>query len=127
MWILLFFAFIVIVVVLIPKKNAAQGVGDGFVENMNIVDGLSVYLRMLMKQSQDAGVTAALENLSETVKYAEPMTNRITANQEKLILRNVDKLRTAFNDGDMAAVKELCEKINMLFIERDKILMGSKA
>ena len=41
-------------------------------------------------------------------------------------MQYLTELRVKFDAGDMAAVKELCPKIELLFVERNTKLMVSK-
>ena len=67
-----------------------------------------------------------MKKLSETIKYSDPMTNSAVTTQEQMIMQYMAELRTIFDSGDINAVKELCNKIELLFVERNKKLMISK-
>ena len=68
----------------------------------------------------------AIKQLSETIKYSDPMKNDIVAPQEQMINQYMMQMRMAFDSGDMNTVLNLCNNINLLFIERNKKLMISK-
>ncbi len=67
-----------------------------------------------------------MKKLSETIKYSDPISNSVVAIQEQMIMQYMAELRTTFDLGDMVRVKELCGKIELLFVERNKKLMISK-
>ena len=95
-------------------------------ENVNFIQGINVDVEMLIQRSTTPEITGALKKLSETIKYSDPMTNSVVATQEQMIMQYMAELRTVFDSGDMNAVKELCSKIELLFVERNKKLMISK-
>ena len=123
---LLLCLFIVIAVVSILTRDAVQSVDSKIKENVSFIKGMNLDVEMLMQRSNNAEVTGALKKLSETIKYSDPMSNGAVALQEKMIMQYMAELRTTFDVGDMAAVKELCGKIELLFVERNKKLMVSK-
>lgn len=118
--------FIVIALVSIMTRDAVQSVDSKIKENVSFIKGINVDVEMLLQRSDDAEVKGALKKLSETVKYSDPMSNKVVAMQEQMIMQYLAELRVKFDAGDMAAVKELCSKIELLFVERNKKLMVSK-
>ncbi len=123
---LLLCIFIVIALISIMARDTVQSVDDKIRTNVNFIKGINVDVEMLLQRSTDAEATGALKKLSETVKYSDPMSNRIVAAQEQMIMQYMAELRNTFDSGDMVQVKELCGKIELLFIERNKKLMISK-
>lgn len=118
--------FIVIAAVSLMTRDAVQSVDTKIKENVSFIKGINVDVEMLLQRSSDAEVKAALKKLSETVKYSDPMSNSVVAMQEQMIMQHLAELRTAFDAGNMDAVKELSAKIELLFVERNKKLMISK-
>lgn len=118
--------FIVIALVSIMTRDAVQHVDSKIKENVSFIKGINVDVEMLLQRSDDAEVKAALKKLSETIKYSDPMSNSVVAMQEQMIMQYLAELRVKFDAGDMKAVKELCPKIELLFVERNKKLMVSK-
>lgn len=123
---LLLCVFIVIAIVSIMTRDTVQNVDKKIKENVNFVKGINVDIEMLIQRCTNPDATAALKKLSETVRYSDPMTNSIVATQEQMIMQYMAELRTVFDSGNMDSVKELCSKIELLFIERNKKLMISK-
>ena len=85
-----------------------------------------MHIEMMLTRSTDPEVTGALKKLSETIKYSDPMSNSAVAVQEQMIMQYIAELRSVFDSGDMSKAKELCSKVELLFIERNKLLMLSK-
>ncbi|MDE6516358.1 MAG: hypothetical protein K2L18_00700 [Acetatifactor sp.] len=118
--------FIVIALISIMTRDAVQHVDSKIKENVSFIKGINVDVEMLLQRSSDAEIKAALKKLSETIKYSDPMSNSVVAIQEQMIMQYLTELRVKFDAGDMAAVKELCPKLELLFVERNKKLMVSK-
>lgn len=118
--------FVVIAVISIMTRDAALHVDSKIKDNVSFIKGINVDVEMLLRRSGDAEVKNALKKLSETIKYSDPMSNGAVATQEQMIMQYLTELRVKFDAGDMAAVKELCPKIELLFVERNKKLMVSK-
>ena len=123
---LLLAAFVVIAIISIMTRDTALHVDQKIKENVLFINAIKVDIDMLVERSTDADVTAVLKKLSETVRYSDPMSNSVVAMQEQMILQTMVDLRGAFDDGDMAQVKELARKVELLFIERNKKIMISK-
>lgn len=123
---LLLCVFIVIAVISIMTRDTVQNADNKIKENVNFIKGINVDVEMLMQRCTNPEVTGALKKISETIKYSDPMTNSEVATQEQMIMQYMMELRGVFDVGDMNQVKELCGKIELLFIERNKKLMISK-
>ena len=123
---LLLCLFIVIAIISIMTRDVVQNVDAKIKENVNFIKGLNVDVEMMMQRSNDAETTGALKKLSETIKYSDPVSNSAVATQEQMIMQYMAEMRTTFDSGDMSKVKELCGKIELLFVERNKKLMISK-
>lgn len=118
--------FIVIAAISIMTRDTVLRVDSKIKENVSFIKGINVDVEMLLQRSSDAEVKGALRKLSETIKYSDPMSSSAVATQEQMIMQYLAELRVKFDAGDMAAVKELCPKIELLFVERNKKLMVSK-
>lgn len=120
---LLLCLFIVIAIISIMARDAVQSTDSKIKESIHFIKGLNVDVEMLMQRSTDAEITGELKKLSEIIKYSDPMSNSAVAVQEQMIMQYMAELRTMFDSGDMPKVKELCGKIQLLFVERNKKLM----
>ena len=123
---LLLCVFVVIAIVSIMTRDTVQNVDRKIKENVNFIKGVNVDVEMLMQRCTNPDATASLKKLSETIKYSDPMTNSVVATQDQMIMQYMAELRTVFDSGNMDSVKELCLKIELLFVERNKKLMISK-
>ncbi len=123
---LLLCVFAVVAIVSIMTRDTVNNVDQKIKENVNFIKGINVDVEMLMQRCTNPETTGALKKLSETIKYSDPMTNSAVATQEQMIMQYMAELRTVFDSGDMNSVKDLCTKIELLFVERNKKLMISK-
>ena len=123
---LLLCVFAVVAIVSIMTRDTVHNVDQKIKENVNFIKGINVDVEMLMQRCTNPETTGALKKLSETIKYSDPMTNSVVATQEQMIMQYMAELRTVFDSGDMNSAKELCAKIELLFVERNKKLMISK-
>jgi hypothetical protein len=123
---LLICAFIVIAIISVVTKDTVESIDNKIRENVNFIKGINIDIEMLMQRCSSADVMTELKKLSETIKYSDPMTQDSVSMQENMIMQNMIELRSAFDSGSMDRVKEVCQTINLLFIERNKKLMISK-
>ncbi|MBS4984245.1 MAG: hypothetical protein KH024_08690 [Hungatella hathewayi] len=123
---LLLCVFIIIAIISVMTRDTVQSVDTKIKENVNFIKGINVDIEMMIQRCQKPDTTGVLKKLSETIKYSDPMSNREVESHERMIMQYMMELRTVFDSGDMAKTKELCEKIELLFIERNKKLMISK-
>ncbi|MCR4791783.1 MAG: hypothetical protein K5871_03470 [Lachnospiraceae bacterium] len=123
---LLLCIFIVIAIISIMTRDVVADVDKKIKDSVSSLKGLNVDVEMLAQRSTDPETTGALNRLSETIKYSDPMTHPAVAMQDQMIMQYMPELRMAFDSGDMAKVKDLCGKIELLFVERNKKLMAVK-
>jgi len=118
--------FIVIAAVSIMTRDIVQDANDKIIENVNFIKAINVDVEMLIQRSTYSDITFGLKKLSETIKYSDPISNSTVAIQEQMIMQGMTELRTAFDSGDVERVKDICGRVNLLFIERNKKIMISK-
>lgn len=123
---LLLAIFIVIAIISLMSRELVVDTDKKIKDSVGNIKGLNVDIEMLIQRCKDAETTGALNKLSETIKYSDPMSNSAVATQDQMIMQYMPELRNAFDSGDMTRVKELCEKIELLFVERNKKLMATK-
>lgn len=123
---LLLCVFIIVAVISIMTRDTVQNIDNKIKENINFIKGIHIDIEMLIQKSKDANMTVELKKLSETIKYSDPMSNSAVAVQEQMIMQHMLELKSAFEAGNTVLAGELCGKLNLLFIERNKKLMMSK-
>ncbi len=124
--VILLAAFLVVAIVSILTRDTVTEIADNVKKKSAHIQGLAVDVEMLMTRSTDIAVTEKLRKLHDTIQYSDPMTNEAVAMQDQMIMQYMTQLRMTFDDGNMAAVAETCDKLELLFMERNKKLMISK-
>lgn len=120
---LLLCVFIVIAAISIMARDAGQSADDKIRERVIFIKSLNLDIEMLIRKSTNQDVLGRLKKLSDIIRYSDPMGNENTAGQEKMIIQCMEELKTAFESEDTGRIKELCEQIELLFVERNKKLM----
>lgn len=123
---LLICIFAVIVIISIMTRDVVHNVDTKIKENVSFIKGLNVDVEMLIQRSTNLEVTRTLEKLSETIRYSDPMSNSLVATQEQMIMQYMAELRMVFDSEDMNGVKDICSKLELLFVERNKKLLIGK-
>ena len=121
---LLLCIFVVIAVVSLMTRDVVSDVDKKIKENVGNIRGLNVDVEMLIQRCTDTETTSALNKLSEIIKYSNPMSTNAVATQDQMIMQYMPELRMAFDSDDMEKVKDLCKKLELLFIERNKKIMA---
>lgn len=73
----------------------------------------------LIESGNDPSINKMLKNLSETIKYSDPMSHSSLAVIEQRISTNVSKLIEQIISMNFTAAQETCEGIEKLFVERN--------
>ena len=74
----------------------------------------------------DEETKKALTDLAEKFRYSDPVSSDATAALEADLTAAVDELQAAVVDGDLAAAKQLCVKIEAALNERNRICKLNK-
>ena len=74
----------------------------------------------------DAETKKALTDLAEKFRYSDPVSSDAVREIEASLTAAVDELQTAVVDGDLAAAKQLCVKIEAALNERNRICKLNK-
>lgn len=86
----------------------------------------TIDIEMLRDEAKDPELRNQLRRLAEAVRYSDPMTNAAVADVDGRIKQETMALRTYCEDGDVAAAKDSCARLQRLYVERNKKLMASK-
>ena len=123
---LLLCVFIVIAIIALMTRTMVSDSSQKIKDQVGNIKGLTVDVEMLIQRCTDPETMGSLKKLAETIKYSDPMSNSAVETQDQMIKQYMIELRTAFDSGNMPGVRELCDRINLLFIERNKKLMATK-
>lgn len=80
----------------------------------------------LLGQTQDQQVLLLLKQLSEELRYSDPVSSAATSETEANLAICVDDIEKALVDGDMDSVAVLCKKAGALLVERNRLCKLSK-
>ncbi len=80
----------------------------------------------LVDQCTDASAKAALEKLSDALRFSDPVSSDATIALEDDLASYVDELQSALTEGDCANVSALCAKVMPVLAQRNQLCKGSK-
>jgi len=80
---------------------------------------LLVDVEIVMAKTENSEIKALLNNLAETAKYCDPMSNEALQNVEGRINDKYNELETAIDTNDIQLVETICKELNVLFVERN--------
>lgn len=120
---LLLMLFLVIAIIAIMTRDTVQNVDDKIKQGTTFIKGLHVDIEMMMQRSQNLEVTSELKKLSEIVRYSDPMSRPEVSMQEQMIMQGMTELRMALDAVDIQRSKEICSRLSLIFVERNKKLM----
>lgn len=123
---LLLCLYIVIAIVSIMTRDVVSNTDKKIKESVGSIKGMTVDVEMLSARCADVQTKAALNKLSEIIKYSDPMSNSAVELQDQMIRNSLMELRMAFDSGDMGKTQEICKSMELLFVERNKKLMATK-
>ncbi|MBR4343519.1 MAG: hypothetical protein IKP88_12600 [Lachnospiraceae bacterium] len=123
---LLLCVFIIVAIISLMGREMVSDVDNKIKDNVSFISGLNIDVEMLIEQCNDIETTQSLKKLSETIKYSDPMSNSVVSTQDQMLMRYMPELKMTFESGDMAQVREISKKMNLLLIERNKKLIATK-
>jgi hypothetical protein len=107
-------------------RDAVQEIGDTVKQKVVQLKSVRVDVDMLLESCSDPELKAKLRKLTETIKYADPMTNDAIADVEQRIQQKVSELRIYCENDEIEEAKKTCSSLEMLYVERNKKLIISK-
>lgn len=119
-------AFLIVAIISLMARDTVQQIGDNIKENVANLKSVLVDIEMMGESCDDPELKEALRRLSETVKYADPMTNDSVASVEQRIMQKAAELRICMDDNQAADAKQACRELERLYVERNKKLALSK-
>ncbi|MDO4623176.1 MAG: hypothetical protein Q4B22_09505 [Eubacteriales bacterium] len=119
-------AYAVAALLALLSRNTVQDINNTVRDNAAAIHRLNVDVDMLIPQAKDPAVRKALQRVSETVKYSDPMSNEHVVQIEDQIMRAVNDLQVfvGYNDNEKAI--QACRHIEMLFLQRNRTLKATK-
>jgi hypothetical protein len=118
--------YAVVAIVSVASRDATKASKDHYQNKATEMRLNTIDVEMLRDECQDPELKNQLRRLAEAVKYSDPMTNDFVADVDARIRQETFALQTYCQDGDVAAAKDSCTKLQRLYVERNKKLMASK-
>lgn len=123
---LLLAVYAVVAIVSVATRDASVAAKDRVQQSAAVMRVSTIDIEMLRDEARDPELKNQLRRLAEAVRYSDPMTNDFVADVDARIRQETMALQTYCEDGDTAAAKESCGKLQRLYVERNKKLMASK-
>lgn len=101
-------------------KEEIERIDEKIKEKVFYIKSLQVDIETLVNKTTDDSVKKMLKDLSETVKYSDPMSKPQLVAIENKIENKTAELAKNIEYNDINASKVLCEELQQLFAERNK-------
>ena len=77
-------------------------------------------------QCNDHNVTLAVKKLAEEFRFSDPLSSPALASIESELMALVDELQKAITDEDSAAALSLCNRVQLILTERNRLCKANK-
>ena len=94
--------------------------------NVSYMKALQSKAVALLGQTQDQQVLPLLKQLSEELRYSDPVSSTATSETEANLTICIDDIEKALVDSDMDSVAALCKKAGALLVERNRLCKLNK-
>lgn len=119
-------AFVIVAIISLMTRDMVQDVSDHVKESVVALKVLNVDVDSIYDAVSYPALKSALRKLSETVKYSDPMSNDAVTEIEQQIMASVDELRIYCENEENEDALQMCKKIELLFVQRNKLLKATK-
>ncbi len=89
--------------------------------NTNFMDGFRAKLKTLSKTNRNSNIERELENLLDTARGSDPITNNQTSQIECELELDLSSLETAIKNGNDDESRKMIKKVNDALIERNEL------
>lgn len=94
--------------------------------NVSCMRALQSKAAALLGQTQDQQVLPLLKQLSEELRYSDPVSSAATSETEANLTICIDDIEKTLVDDDMDSVAALCKKASALLTERNRLCKLNK-
>jgi hypothetical protein len=102
-------------------KEEAERLDVKIREKVSYIKTLHSHVNGMIPKTEDLSLKQALKNLSETIRYSDPMSNAQLAPIENEITAKVTHLKEIFGEKlEIDDAMTLCDEIQQLFDERNR-------
>ena len=102
------------------SKDEIARIDKKIKEKVFFIKSLQVDVENMLVKASDVTVKKALKDLSETIRYSDPMSSPQLAAIENKIQSKVVILSEAVENKDTDSIKTLCIELQQLFAERNR-------
>jgi len=120
---ILFGGCIIALIVANAAKENSQNIEEHFNAKIKNIRVLQTKVELLVARASDESTKKTLKALAEKIRYSDPMSSPELAELEDKIKGKIDSLAEALNNAGVDAVKALCDELQLLFTERNKMCM----
>lgn len=124
--IILLAAYLVISILALMAKTFVSDIDKTIKKNVQSIRNLTSDVEVAAEACEDPVVKKALMDLSEDIRYSDPMTNEVVATLDVQIESNVMEIKSAVYDGKYDLAAALIKKGKLYISERNKKLSNSK-
>ncbi len=107
-------------------RNVVQDVSDNVRGSVQSIQTLKADVDIYIPQVTDPELKKALQKLSETIRYSDPMSNGAVADIEGQIMQNMNDLRVLIENNQNREAVQICRDIEVLFLQRNSLLKATK-
>lgn len=118
--------YVIVAVITLLSRDAVQDVNDNIKVNVTAIKTMQADVEVLMSLVNDAALKNSIRKLSETIRYSDPMSNDAVVDIEDQIVQEISELRILCENGENAEAVQSCRQIELLFLQRNKLLKASK-
>lgn len=116
----------VVAIVSVMTRDASVASKDKYQKASAAKKLETVDIEMLYAEAKDPELKNQLRRLAEAVRYSDPMSHEAVADVEGRIKQETMALQTYCEDGDVAAAKDSCARLQRLYVERNRKLVAVK-
>ena len=126
MQILVLAIYSVVAIMALMARNVVQDVSDNVRGSVQSIQTLKADVDIYIPQVTDPELKKALQKLSETIRYSDPMSNAAVADIEGQIMQNMNDLRVRIENNQNQEAVQICRDIEVLFLQRNSLLKATK-
>jgi O-phosphoseryl-tRNA(Cys) synthetase len=126
MQILVLAIYSVAAIMALMARNVVQDVSDNVRGSVQSIQTLKADVDIYVPQVTDPELKKALQKLSETIRYSDPMSNAAVADIEGQIMQNMNDLRVRIENTQNREAVQICRDIEVLFLQRNSLLKATK-
>ena len=126
MQILVLAIYSVVAIMALMARNVVQDVSDNVRGSVQSIQTLKADVDIYIPQVTDPELKKALQKLSETIRYSDPMSNGAVADIEGQIMQNMNDLRVLIENNQNREAVQICRDIEVLFLQRNSLLKATK-